>query len=705
MEVANGELRLTLDPVSGRLSLRSGERAIIDGARCGVAVAGSGGRGREVWHGGAPNGVAGSARKGVPSPALELRPVLGTAGPGVTIRLELTNRAPEPMRVLGFTVLDAPRVLPDRDPRGLLVFQNGWQSWSAAEVRRLTDRDPDSLLPLVKVMGTNPARRGTWRRGRIGSDFFSAIGVDGDGLVVGFLTLKDQISEVVFGVGDARPDGHDAAGGRGAAADGRAATAVARSWADGCELAPGETLASETLFLWAGDPAKGLELYATEAGRAAHAVTWDHVPTGWCTWYHYFTKVTEDDVLANLEHLKALRDKVPLEYVQVDDGWQTAIGDWLSVNEKFPHGMRWLADKIREAGFKPGLWLAPFTVMEKSRLWREHPEWVLRDERGRPAYGGNNLGWGGRIYGLDCTNPEVIDWLSRVFRTVTDEWGYDYVKIDFLYCAALPARRRDPRATRAQALRRGLEAVREAVGGHRFILGCGLPLGPAVGLVNGMRIGEDVAPQWTPTPLPWEKTVPGTKNAVRNTLTRAFLHDRWWLNDPDCLLLRDRQTKLTPPEVESLATVIALSGGMLLTSDDFSAVSPRRLEMLAEVFPPARSAARALNLFRTDAAGRPNRDGLPGLFVRKEQAGGGEGSRRGLGGPGAGATWSIGVFNWTDGPADLTLDLPSVTGEAGPWHVRDVWSGRDLGEVRGTLALPAVPKHGCRFLRLSRTSE
>lgn len=183
--------------------------------------------------------------------------------------------------------------------------------------------------------------------------------------------------------------------------------------------------------------------------------------------------------------------------------------------------------------------------------------------------------------------------------------------------------------------------------------------------------------------------MPGTKNAVRNTLTRAFLHDRWWLNDPDCLLLRDRQTKLTPPEVESLATVIALSGGMLLTSDDFSAVSAQRLGMLAEVFPPARAAARAVDLFRVDAAGRPNRDGLPGLFARRE-------------GTDDAPAWSIGVFNWSDGPADLSLDLFVVTGEAGPWRVRDVWSGRDLGEVRGTLALPAVPAHGCRFLRVTR---
>ncbi|MHB0885834.1 MAG: hypothetical protein ACYC41_08125, partial [Bacillota bacterium] len=172
MEVASGELRLILDPADGRLTLRSGGRVIVDGARCGLAVAGSGGRWREVWYDGAaqPGGAAGSAGADAPSPALELRPVLGTAGPGLTFRLELTNRAPEPVRVLGFTVLDAPRVLTDLDPRRLLVFQNGWQSWSAAEVRRLTDRDPDSVLPLVKVMGTNPARRGTWRRGRIGSD-------------------------------------------------------------------------------------------------------------------------------------------------------------------------------------------------------------------------------------------------------------------------------------------------------------------------------------------------------------------------------------------------------------------------------------------------------------------------------------------------------------------------------------------------------
>ncbi|HEY3314326.1 MAG TPA: glycoside hydrolase family 36 protein [Bacillota bacterium] len=678
MEVSCGDLRLRLDEAAGRAALWRGARPVIEGGRYGVSVAGRG----AVWAGG----------DGLRSAGLELRATAAAAGPGMALRLEVANRGPTAVRVEGFTVLDAARVLPERPSSSLLVYQNGWQSWSAALVKPLTARDPDPLLPLVKVMGTNPARRGTWRRGHIGSDFFSAIGVEGDGLVLGFLTMRDQFSEVVFESRAGRAAGASAGAGPG----GPRAAAMARSWADGYELAPGGTLASETLFIWAGDPAEGLELYAAEAGRAMKAITWDHVPTGWCTWYHYFTKVTEGDVLDNLEHLGRLRGSIPLEYVQIDDGYQHAIGDWLEINEKFPHGMKWLAEKIKEAGFKPGLWLAPFTVMERSNLWKAHPDWILRDGRGRPVYGGNNLGWGGRIYGLDCTHPGVIEWLKRVFRTVTDEWGYDYVKIDFLYCAALAGRHHDRSATRAQALRRGLEAIREAVGDARFILGCGLPLGPAVGLVNGMRIGEDVAPQWGPTPLPWEKTIPGTVNAIRNTLTRAFLHDRWWLNDPDCLLLRDRRTKLTPVEVESLATVIALSGGLLLTSDDFSAVSPQRLEMLLEIFPPSRRAARAVDLFKTDAAGRPSPGGLPSLFVRRDGRDG-EGSEAG----GGGERWSVGIFNWSGRPVDLSVDLTAVTGRAGPWHVHDIWAERDVGLVEGVLSLPSVPAHGCRYLALS----
>ncbi|MFD1046890.1 hypothetical protein ACFQ1S_15730, partial [Kibdelosporangium lantanae] len=54
-------------------------------------------------------------------------------------------------------------------------------------------------------------------------------------------------------------------------------------------------------------------------------------PTIWCSWYQYFTKVTEANVDANL----ALMGDLPIDVVQVDDGYQAELGDWLVPSSDF----------------------------------------------------------------------------------------------------------------------------------------------------------------------------------------------------------------------------------------------------------------------------------------------------------------------------------------------------------------------------------
>ena len=120
-------------------------------------------------------------------------------------------------------------------------------------------------------------------------------------------------------------------------------------------------------------------------------------------------------------------------------------------------------------------------------------------------------------------------------------FGYGYLKLDFLYAAAAEGIRHDPAITRAQTLRRGLEAIRRGAGEQTFILGCGCPLGAAVGIVDGMRIGPDVAPYWGASA--GGAGEPGTALAIDAILARSFMHRQLWLNDPDCVMLRAKETQ------------------------------------------------------------------------------------------------------------------------------------------------------------------
>lgn len=427
-------------------------------------------------------------------------------------------------------------------------------------------------------------------------------------------------------------------------ADETHATGIAFAFdTDGLELAPGESVALPPVYLAEGGDASVLMAgYAEAVAREMHARVPGHVPTGWCSWYYFYSRVSEADVVANLEAMRA--SSHPAEYLQIDDGFQSATGDWLVPNDKFPSGMAALAARIRDAGYKPGLWLAPFIVNESSATLRDHPEMALRTPGGEMLFVQT---WLGRCAVLDCTRPETEAWLRNIVRTVVREWGYEYLKLDALAFAAQPASHvaySAPGTTAAAHLRRGLEIIRDEAGEKTFILGCTCHFGPAVGLVDAMRVGPDVKETWAAGPNP------SVKHAMRLTLQRNWMHNRWWANDPDCLIVRDTDTALSEAEVRFLATGIALSGGMVVASDDLPKVGEPRRNMALALLPPAGVAAE------------PS-DPSEGPVASTWRANLAEG--RSL----------VGILNWSDEPRWV------VTGELlKPGEIAfDVWNGRRLG--------------------------
>jgi alpha-galactosidase len=475
-------------------------------------------------------------------------------------------------------------------------------------------------------------------------------------VLAGFISAADQFSQVWF--------------------DRDASTLTAASYADGVTVAPGERLASERLLVDpVSNPHAGLAGYGDAIAAEMQAVPWSRPVAGWCSWYYYWQGVSEEAVLANLGYLAEHRRELPVEWVQVDDGYQAGIGDWLTPNERFPHGMGWIAERIHEQGYKAGLWLAPFMIGADSQLWRDHPDWAVQypsaslraGKPGKPYVA--MINWAQECYAMDLTRPDVMEWLGEVFDTVFNVWRYDYIKIDFLYAGAVDGIRHDPNVTRAQAYRRAIEKIR-SIAGERFILGCGHPMGPSIGLMNGSRISPDVAPFWYPHEPPREErrsdlSTVSTFNALRNTLVRSWMHNRIWLNDPDCMLARDTDTALTLHEVRTLATVIGLSGGMMLDSDNLTKLSDERRDMLSMLMPVDGRSAVPLDLFESET---PQRFELDCETHRL-----------------------LGVFNWADAPAEVVAPLPAEAS-----HVFEVWQQRYLGVIGGSVTAE-IPPHGCRL--------
>ena len=281
-------------------------------------------------------------------------------------------------------------------------------------------------------------------------------------------------------------------------------------------------------------------------------------PKIWCSWYSFYTHISEENLGKVLHDLGDL----PFDVFQVDDGWQRAIGDWVP-NKKFSTGIDSFAAQIRRTGRTPGLWLAPFITVPSSTLFRQHPDWLLRDEKQNLVSAGFN--WGQPLYALDLTNPNVLDWLSALMMQVR-EWGYDYVKLDFLYAGALPGNRQMP-ISREQAYRQGLETMRNALG-DAYLLACGAPIIPSLGLCNGIRIGPDVASHWdNPRDDLYLQNfaIPGTRNAIRTTVNRLWLKPLVHL-DPDVVYFAADKNTMTSEQREMLQN-LALVCNYKATSD------------------------------------------------------------------------------------------------------------------------------------------
>jgi alpha-galactosidase len=303
--------------------------------------------------------------------------------------------------------------------------------------------------------------------------------------------------------------------------------------------------------------------------------------TGWTSWYNYGTSITPDIIRHNLDALSA--HEVPLDAFQIDDGWQHAVGDWLTTNTKFPDGMASMADAIHGRGYKAGLWLAPFIAEEASDLLRDHHDWFLTEGDGKLVKAGYNPGWSGFFYSLDMANPAVRSYLRDVFNLVLHTWHFDLVKLDFLYAAC---RRAPDGKTRGQVMSESMQFLRDIIGDN-LILGCGVPLGPAFGQVDFCRIGGDVALKWEDrllSTIHYRERV-STVCALRNTISRRHLNGMAFWNDPDVFILRDSGNSLTEAQRRTLFLVNQALGGLAFTSDDISSYTDPQLRQYLSQFP------------------------------------------------------------------------------------------------------------------------
>jgi len=365
-------------------------------------------------------------------------------------------------------------------------------------------------------------------------------------------------------------------------------------------LTPNKTISSNRVMINSADDSYvALETFAAAVGKINNARTHSLV-NGWCSWFYTLSKVSESEVLSNTEFASKHLRQFGFEYIQIDEGYQRWHGDWEG-NERFPHGMKWLANKIKAYGFKPGIWISPYVISEPTVVFQTHPEWLLKNTDGSLKRVGN---WPENTqppadempkrYCLDITHPEAAKWLRGLIETIVDHWGYEMIKIDFVAWSILAADSyHDPTMSSAEVYRRGLEIMRDAAGQKCHILECG-PGATTVGLIDSMRIEADVNYGFSESA--WDTYFLHEASSASAAAKRYYFHKRTWINDVDhiCIdLLSNRQA-------EAAATIIAMSGGNMISGDRLTQLDAAKLEILKKITPSFGEAAKPVDLFDSD---------------------------------------------------------------------------------------------------------
>uniref|UniRef100_A0A7S2ZFZ0 Alpha-galactosidase n=2 Tax=Rhodosorus marinus TaxID=101924 RepID=A0A7S2ZFZ0_9RHOD len=551
---------------------------------------------------------------------------------------------------------------PGSDPLGVLI--NGWQSWSFSGSVKQRQLMPRPATPRFSSKGFHDGafRKVTTMKGeRHSSEMFLLIGKKNSGSILcGFLTQVQYYGAIEVHRFHRRM------------------TIMSRSdastpkWTDWA-----------VIELFERKPLSPFNRYADWTARAYEVhESFKDIPAGWCSWYHYYNKISYDSVRENLTKLQGIREQLPLKVIQVDDGWQKKWGDW-EPNDKFQRGMSTLAREIEQAGFRPGLWLAPFAADKDSELVRKHPEWRALRSNGRLANSGNPGKW---FVGLDVSQKAVVEHAANEIRKAVS-WGFTYLKLDFLYAGVLyDCDRKDRARSRAQVLRNALEAIREAAGPDVFIVGCGCPLGSAVGLFDAMRIGCDVGPQWYGD-LKWDKwNLPSVSTSLRNSITRSWMNQRWWVNDPDCVLLRTT-TRLTDDELRTIATVVTLTGGMFMLSDALAEVPAERLRIAKIMWPPFPNHANLIvpHLLEEQSPSV--------VFTQIENH--------------TGAGFIYAVINWSGATSKKSVtfdDIPNKS-SSGQYHCVEFWTSKYYSVQTGKPISVEIPPHGVRLFAVRKMED
>lgn len=462
-------------------------------------------------------------------------------------------------------------------------------------------------------------------------------------------------------------------------------------------LKPGDSLTLSPLKISTAKSLAGLmDNYADDLVKNMGRREPKKAVTNWSSWYYYYTHPEPQYIYANLDFIANNPElKERIDVFQLDDGWfQTdpdqmdeTFGDYES-GYRYPNGMKNFADDIKERGMIPGLWVAPFKIGTQSKLYKNHPDYMVQKD-GKAT----NI--------LDVTNPDSKKCISDLFNKLTKDWGFEYLKIDFIGATLIPRdntkySKVDPSITTVQAYREAIQLIRNAVGEETYLLGCGAPITNSVGLFDGMRIGHDISSWYF---VNYKDSINrdygfiSIKLGANQTIWRNWMQRKSWQNDPDCMVVRDygspfeiqRHAQLFPwtkgipkglsyEEAKLWSDITWFTGGVNSLSTDLERLkkqSPDRYELILKSMPVNEMPARWIDWYVD-----------PELVVMESKGK---------------DNYMLAVFNLSDKEMRVSIPLELTSLQQSEWHFSERILEEEFKGSGDTINFPAIPKHSSRI--------
>ena len=467
-------------------------------------------------------------------------------------------------------------------------------------------------------------------------------------------------------------------------------------------IQPGQTVPLESVtFLTGPDPYALLEAYGDRVAEHHSIDLPETPPVSWCSWYPYRLGVTEQRMLENARLAEQRLKPLGLSIIEVDLGWEYKyLPSAFEPNDQFPHGMKWLSEQLQDMGFVMGLWKAPYAVSEFDPVAAEHPDWLIRDEAGKPIKAWTWF-WEphGDVYCFDLTKPEVTEYLRSQFRRFREEYQLGYLKVDFSSFAYKPTctARQDKSVVQGG----GLEVARK----YWQMMSDELPDALCLNCFGPQLPGEG---QW---PLLYCCQDTGNTGVLTWEFMRANFRSvagvlwknwRWGILQPSCLCVG---LPGTLEEARIRATVAFCTGGQGDISDTLTTLPEDRWAVLEATLPPLGITAKAIDLFE------PILD--PGSAAYEAQCKGEESEI--VAQPHTpGSVWQVRVEQpWDNWQLVAVFDLDNSCGQheasmpkryriplqrlgldpQGRYWLSEFWSGQFLGELTGKRTNPGGYEH------------